>query len=358
MARIGEAVEDLAALLDQGLGHAVADHGRRERHVARGHPLGQRHQVGLEAVVLAGEHVTGAAEAADDLVDDEQHVVLAADPLHLGPVGLGRDDDRAGAHDRLAHEGGDVVRAQLQDLVLDSSGGLEAERLGRQVAAEVVPVGRHNVDEAGQRQVGLGVHLRLAAQAGPQHGAAVIGVVPADEGLLGRLALEVPEMAHHARDGVVGFRARGAVEDVVQARGRHLGQLFGELDRGGRRGLEEGVVVGQLQHLPVGRLGQLLAAVADVDAPQAGHAVDEGVALGVGERHSVGLRDDAAAALLGERLVVGEGVQVVAGIAVAPPGGGVARGQAGHGLRSLSAPALLADGVRKGASPPRTEPAR
>ena len=330
MAGVGEAVEELAAFLDQGLGDPLADHDRGERQVAGGDALGQGHEVGPDVEELAGEPGARAPEARDHLVGDQQHVVLLADPLDLRPVGLGRDDHPAGALDRLADEGGDGLGPQLQDLVLDRLGRLAAEVLGRERAAVVVPIGRGDVDEAGQGQVGLAVHRGHAAQAGRRHGAAVVAEGPRDEGLLLGLALQVPEVPDHAHDGVVGLGAGGGEEDPVEPRRGDLGELLGQLDRGRRRRLEEGVVVGQLEHLLVGDLGQLLAAVADVDAPQPGHGVQDAVALGIGEVDAFGRGDDPAAALLGQGLGVGEGVQVVAAVGFAPPGCGVACGLGCH----------------------------
>jgi hypothetical protein len=184
--------------------------------------------------------------------------------------------------------------------------------------------------EAGQGQVGLGVHGAHAAQAGRGHGAAVVGLVPADEGLLVRLARQVPVVTHQAHDGVVGVRAGTAEEHVVQPLGGQLHQLVGQLDGRRRGGVEEGVVVRQLQHLPLGRVGQFPAPVAHIDAPQAGHGIEDLVALGILEPDAVRLGDDAAAALFGQALGVGEGVQVVAEVAGPPLGGGIVESLNGH----------------------------
>ena len=79
----------------------------------------------------------------------------------------------------------------------------------------------------------------------------------------------------------------------------------------------------------------LLAAVADVDAPQPGHAVEDLGALGIGQSDALGRGDDTGAALFGEAFVVGEGVHVVADVALAPPGGRVTCRRGSHGLGSL-----------------------
>ena len=54
---------------------ASAERGERE---PAGDALGHADDVGLDAVVLDGEHLAGAAEAALHLVGDEQDAVLAA----------------------------------------------------------------------------------------------------------------------------------------------------------------------------------------------------------------------------------------------------------------------------------------
>ncbi|MNT88970.1 hypothetical protein D3C72_2296130 [compost metagenome] len=90
-------------------------------------------------------------------------------------------------------------------------------------------------------------------------------------------------------------------------------------------GLEEQVVVGQLEHLPVGDIGQLAAAVADVDAPQAGHAVEDLVPLAVPQVHALGAGDDART-LGAELLVVGEGREQVLAAEGLPLGGGAVLG--------------------------------
>ncbi|MCY1271016.1 hypothetical protein D9M70_195650 [compost metagenome] len=149
-----------------------------------------------------------------------------------------------------------------------------------------------------------------AAEADTGHGGAVVAVPAADDDFLLWLALGRPVVADHAQHGVVGFRAGAGEEHVVHAFRRDLGDRLGEFHRRRMRGLEEQVVEGQFPHLPGRRLHQLLAAVADVDAPQAGHAIEDLVAFAVPDVHAFGLGDDPRT--LGvQRLVVGERRQVV-----------------------------------------------
>ena len=78
MAGIGEAVIELAALVDEALHHPVADHDGRDRQIARRQPLGHGDEIGgLDAEALIAEPVAGAPETADHLVADQQHVMLA-----------------------------------------------------------------------------------------------------------------------------------------------------------------------------------------------------------------------------------------------------------------------------------------
>ncbi len=115
--RVGQAVSEdqLAAVLPERAPDALGDHDPTEREVARGDPLRHHHHVGVEPVASGREPFTGATEAADDLVRDEQDVVLAAQRLNRLEVARGGVDDSAGADDRLGHERRDRVRAVLFD---------------------------------------------------------------------------------------------------------------------------------------------------------------------------------------------------------------------------------------------------
>ena len=141
------------------------------------------------------------------------------------------------------------------------------------------------------------VHAVMPPSDAPATGRAVIGHLARDDAVLLRLALERPVVAHQPERRVVGLRSGRAVEHLVDVLWRDLGQLLGQQHRRRRRAFEEGVVVGQLLHLGIGRLSQFIAAIADVDAPQPGHAVEDLVALGIVDVRSVGMGDDARASL-------------------------------------------------------------
>ena len=133
--------------------------------------------------------------------------------------------------------------------------------------------------DAGHRQVALGVQGGHAAEAGAGDGGAVIGVLAGDEDRLLRLAEGGPIMPDHAEHGVVGLGA-GIDEEYPVEMGRgDFGQLLGQLHRRRVGGLEESVVIGQLEHLGMGGVGDRAAAIADLHAPQSGHAVENAVAV-------------------------------------------------------------------------------
>ena len=68
--------------------------------VAAGYALGQGYNIGFDAPVFGGEEFTGAAEAGDDFVENEQDPVAVADLSEAGQVFVGRDNDAAAADDR------------------------------------------------------------------------------------------------------------------------------------------------------------------------------------------------------------------------------------------------------------------
>src|SRR5690606_3588351 len=119
MAGIGIAVRELDIVFAQHGDDLLGDAHRRDRQIAGGEPLRHRHEVGLEPVLLEAEPFAESAEAADDLVDDEQDAVLAADLLHAPPIALRRNDHAARALHRLADEGADVFRTHGANAVLD-----------------------------------------------------------------------------------------------------------------------------------------------------------------------------------------------------------------------------------------------
>ena len=80
-----------------------------DRH-ARAQALGGEQDVGLDALVLAGEHLPGPADAALDLVGHQQDPVPVAEGAQVAQLAGRRHDVAAFALDRLDEDGGHVVR--------------------------------------------------------------------------------------------------------------------------------------------------------------------------------------------------------------------------------------------------------
>ena len=267
--------------------------------------------------------------------------MLVADALDFGPVGAGRHNHAARALNGFPDEGRHAVSAQFQDLRLQLAGAGQAEILGRHVAALVEPIGLVDVFDPRNGQAALRVHPRHAAQAAAAHGRAVIAVLAADDHRFFRLALQRPVMAHHADVGVICLGPGPGEEHMVQIPRRQFGDPRGQGDGGDMTGLEEGVVERQFHHLPRRDIGQFLTAIADIDAPQPGHSVDDLVPLGIRQRDAIGAGDDPRA-FLRQPLVLGKRVHVMRGIQRLQFGGGHVVGDLTHGkLRSGS---RVADG--------------
>ena len=193
----------------------------------------------------------------------------------------------------------------------------ETEFIAAHRPAMLEPERLLDVDDARDRQAALRMHAAHAAERCTSQRRAVIRVVAAhDDRALG-LAHHVPIAAHQANDGVVALGARVGEEHVLELRRRDVGEQFGKLDCRRRRGLKERVVEGQLLQLRGRRIDQLLSPVADVDAPQARHRIEDLVTVAVPQVDVVGARDDART-LGRERLEIGERVQVVRRVGVLP----------------------------------------
>ena len=116
MAAVGDAVVEHVRALDErgrdGVGHEHA----AERDVRRADALGERDDVGADVVALGPEPVAEPAEAADDLVGDQQDAVLVADLADALAVALRRRERAARVLDGLHEHRGDRLGRLLLDL--------------------------------------------------------------------------------------------------------------------------------------------------------------------------------------------------------------------------------------------------
>ena len=275
------------------IGHLAARRRRAEREVAGGDRLRRRHDVALDAPVFQREPAPGAAEAGDDLVADQQHVVLVADRAHPGEVVVRRHLHAVALHHRLGDEGGDRLRPLVDDVLLQE---IDAEVAHlRRVHAEgrAVEVGRGDAAEAGHAGLGDGAGAEIIGAADHPHGGAVIGVPARDDlvgaGLhaLGRVVL-LGELDRHL------VRLRPAAREY--RRGERAGRERGDPGREPDRDIGdvgEGAGIVERHELVVDRPRDALLPVAERARPcLRAHHVEIGLARGVGDLHPVGARED------------------------------------------------------------------
>ncbi|MCY1223877.1 hypothetical protein D9M72_360170 [compost metagenome] len=301
VSRISGAVADGCraggAVGDAGI-DLVGDHRRAHRDVAGGKPFGQRHDVRVDVFGFAGKHRAGAAEAGDDLVDDEEDVQLARGVAHGLEPALGRHDHAARALDRFAKERGHIVRAQLGHFCTQCRhrGGDDALRIGG--IGSAVGIGRGDVVLRRQRQVKAAVERGQGSETRAGRRGTVITALQRDKVLLRRASgcVEVLRDESHGRIDRLGAAEREI--HVIQRAGRDLHQLVGEADRRLAAEMKVAGGVGQAAHLLGSGLHHALLAVADVDAPQAGEGVEHFVAGGVGQPRAAARRQHGGAALL------------------------------------------------------------
>ena len=294
----GEVAEIVHRVVGIGLEqveHRLGGDQAGDRGIARGHALGHRHHVGLDAVILVAEPGAGAADAADHLVDMQQHVILAANLLHPLPVAFRRGDHAAAGGDRLEAERAHRVGTLAQDHLLDRIGGAQPVIGDHAPLAAVFQAMRHGHEARREGSV-LRVALVLAAAGERGDGGAVV-IALAEEDLV-LLAAEtlVGDLADHLEGLLVRLRSGIGVVDAGHP--RHLvDQPLGEA-RAGDRARRTGEIV-EPDQLLAHRVGDAFAAIAHIHRPDpAGNRVEQLLAALVPDPHPLALDDDPGIARL------------------------------------------------------------
>ena len=183
--------------------------------------LGDAHQVGRDALLLAREHRPGAAEADRDLVADEQHAELVAQLAQRAQVAVRvHDHPRRALHQRLDDDRRDALAVRLEQpahvggVARLGVVGLEQQLAERRVE-EVDPADRDRADRV-----------------------AVVGVAQADELGALRLAAQLPVLVGHLHRDLGGGRAVVGVEDALQPGRRDRHEARRQLRRAGMREAE------------------------------------------------------------------------------------------------------------------------
>ena len=291
--------ERYALAAHEGVCNVPSGDGAAHGDVAAGDSLGDRHYVGCDAPVLAAEHLARPSEPGDHLICDEQYAVPVAHLTEQRPVIVGRNHRTHGAGNGLGNHAGHRLWPLELDNVLDGLDGPLAALL-RRLAAELaaVEIGLRRVVSAWHQRFVIDAGIEMVAAQGHCPGSgAVVGIPAADE-------LDSTGFAHPLEIGAAQLDGRlhrlGAAageERSRQVAGGDLGNLLRQAN--GRLGGGAQGHVRQLEHLLVGGVGDLLAAVSDVFEPQARHCVNVGIALYIGDPDSLARLEDGGLTLFG-----------------------------------------------------------
>ena len=236
---------------------------------------------------LAAEVVAEPAHRADHLVGDHQHVVAVADLAHPLEVALRRDEAAAGVLDRLEDHRGDGLRALEFDPLLDRVG--RPERVA--ILGPAVDVGVGDVAAAGGERLELGAQLGDPGRRERPERGAVVGDLTGDHLVLLAFAEHPVVVAGELQRRLDRLGAAVGEEDAVEVGRGERGEPRRELDRPRVRVAPERVEV-ELLDLAGGGFAELGAAVAGVDAEEAGEAVEVAVAVLVVDVAALAADDD------------------------------------------------------------------
>ena len=266
--------------------HQVRPAGHAGQRQPAGDPLRRGDQVRHDRLVIAGEPVTGAAQAALDLVGDQHDAVSGAELREPGQEPVRRDDEPALALDRLDQHRRDVV---LADLGVDQARD-HVQRLGRAAFRPAGPaqrVGhRDPVDLAGERAEPVLVRHVLGGQRHREVGAAVVGVIEDhDSWPPGGIPGDLDGVLHRLRAGVEQRRA------LLVITGSQPVELLADLHVPLVRGDHE-AGMGEARHLLGDPLDDPLRAVAHPGDRDAGAEIDQRVAVDVDDHATAGRGDE------------------------------------------------------------------
>ncbi len=287
----------------EGTCQPVGDHRRRQRDVPAGQALPEHEDVRPGVGELGCEEAAGAAEAGDDLVEDEDDVVPVAQGPERREVVVRRDHDAGGHQDRLGDQGGDRLGAFELDHLLDEPDVGGADLGGIDVEGWAVGVGRVEMDEAGRERL---VRAPARAPAARRQCVArhpVIGAVVREHLVLAGIAGLAVELAGHLDRGLDRLRAAAPpLERRVLGR-QEREELSGELEapvarRHRRRG------EGESRELSRRGLDEPRVPVPEAEAERAGEPVEVPAPVHVPDADPVALGQDQR--LLAERLHLGE----------------------------------------------------
>ena len=264
-------------------------HGAGDGSVTGSNALSHGDDVGLDVEVLVAEPLAGTAKAAHDFVHDQEQVVLVADLADGFVIACRGHEDAAASGHGFDDHAAEFIGTHGQDDFFELVGHLFAE-VGAIAELGAIDVAVRELIEAGSEGTVLNLTFKLAASAqGADGGAMVVTVTIQDAGFLAAV-FQLADLTDDLESLFVGFGT--GVGEIHAAHAGHLGdQLFGKFDGG-----DVADAVGEVahfEHLLGDGVNDFLAAVADVDGPHAaGHGVDVGLAVDVGDAHAFALHID------------------------------------------------------------------
>jgi len=240
-----------------------------------------------------GERRAEAAEAGDDLVEDEQDAVLVADRAQALEIALGRQQHAGRAGHRLddhRRDGRRVMQRHESLQIVGQFGAMLGHAARVRIARQVMRMSQ--VVDAAQRGA---EHLAVADDAAHRDAAevdAVVTALPPDQPRARAFAARPVVGDGHLQRRVHRLRSGIGEEHLVQARRRELNEPLGQLE-GLRVRHVEGRCVVEFGGLVGNRLHDLGTRVAGVHAPQPGDAVEDLAAFRRPEVHVLGAREQA-----------------------------------------------------------------
>ena len=261
---------------------------RAHRRGGVGEALGERHNIGQDAETLGGKAVAEAAEAGDDLVENQQDAMRIADLAETLEIALRRQNDAGGAGHRLDDDGGDgrgvVQRHQALEII-----GEMATPFGLTFGEGVVleAVGMRQMIDAGKGRAEIFAVVGDAADGDAAEANAVIALFAAVQARARRIAGDIVIGERDLERGIRGFGAGIGEEHMVELAGRQRGEARRELKRRRMAHLETGAVL-ETPDLGAHGFGDFLTGMATIYAPQTRGRVENLAAVGGGIMHAFG----------------------------------------------------------------------
>ena len=265
MRQISVAVLERARTLPDRVDDARGREHRADRLIAAAEPLGDRLDVGRDALLLPRMQRASAAHAAHHLVEDQERTMLIADLTHGTEITFRRRNGAPGRADhRLGNEGRDRVGTKPLELGFQiRREPRDKIRLGFIVA--LFMIGKRRGDMAERRRQQRRIRLAPPGVAAGRQCAervAVIALPPRDEALALRLSGLEKILPRDLDRGFDRFRAAADEIDVSEPARLVADQMIGQRLRRFRRE-ERGVRIGEFRSLLRHRLENARMLVAE-----------------------------------------------------------------------------------------------